>query len=64
MSKSVLVYHTGLALIIDMLSDYDVFMSPLSDFKAEMVKAGLEHKAVYLDRGEEFTFKVRGADKI
>ncbi|EXJ84502.1 hypothetical protein A1O3_05171 [Capronia epimyces CBS 606.96] len=39
--------------------DYDVFLSPLADFKAEMSKAGLGDKAVYLDRGDEFRFRVR-----
>ncbi|ETN44463.1 uncharacterized protein HMPREF1541_10133 [Cyphellophora europaea CBS 101466] len=39
--------------------DYDVFLSPLSDFKKEVQSAGLENKVVYLDRGEEFRFKVR-----
>ena len=40
-------------------SDYDVFLSPLSDFKDEMKKAGLDEKVVYLDRGDAFHFKVR-----
>jgi len=39
--------------------DYDVFMSPLSDFKEEVQKAGLLEKVVYLDRGEEYQFEVR-----
>lgn len=40
-------------------SDYDVFLSPLADFKAEMSQAGLDDKIVYLDRGDEFQFRVR-----
>ncbi|KIV87500.1 hypothetical protein PV11_03041 [Exophiala sideris] len=40
--------------------DYDVFMSPLADFKAEMTKAGFDDKVVYLDRGDQFEFEVRG----
>ncbi len=40
-------------------SDYDVFLSPLSDFKAEMSKAGLDDQVVYLDRGDAFEFQVR-----
>ena len=40
-------------------SDYDVFLSPLSDFKKEMEAAGLDGKVVYLDRKEEYRFKVR-----
>jgi len=39
--------------------DYDVFLSPLSDFKAEMTKAGLDDKVVYLDRGDAFEFQVQ-----
>lgn len=41
-------------------SDYDVFLSPLADFKAEMTKAGFDDKVVYLDRGDQFEFEVRG----
>ena len=41
------------------LSDYDVFLSPLEDFKAEVEKAGLQEKTVYLDRGDDFRFEVR-----
>ncbi|KAL4813007.1 beta-lactamase-like protein [Aspergillus spinulosporus] len=40
--------------------DYDVFASPLSDFKEQVEKAGLEAGVVYLDRGEEYQFAVRG----
>jgi len=39
--------------------DYDVFLSPLSDFKAEMEKAGLSEKVVYLDRGDGYKFRVQ-----
>lgn len=42
--------------------DYDVFMSPLSDFQKEMSSAGLADKVVYLDRGERFDFSVRSAN--
>ncbi|RPA75477.1 Metallo-hydrolase/oxidoreductase [Ascobolus immersus RN42] len=38
--------------------DYDVFKSPLDDFKKEMEKAGWNDKVVYLDRGEAFRFGV------
>ena len=40
-------------------SDYDVFLSPLKDFKDEISKAGLDNKVVYLDRGDAFHFNVR-----
>lgn len=39
--------------------DYEVFASPLDDFKMEVKKAGLDDKVVYLDRGEKFEFTVR-----
>ncbi|KAJ5489402.1 hypothetical protein N7539_004292 [Penicillium diatomitis] len=41
--------------------DYDVFASPLKDFKAEIEMAGLQDKVVYLDRGDKFGFTVREA---
>ena len=40
-------------------SDYDVFQSPLSDFRKAMEAAGLGEKVVYLDRKDEYRFKVR-----
>ena len=39
--------------------DYDVFLSPLSDFKQEVDQAGMQKRVVYLDRGEQYQFKVR-----
>ena len=41
------------------VSDYDVFMSPLSDFKKAMDEAGLADKVVYLDRKDQYKFKVK-----
>lgn len=38
--------------------DYDVFLSPLSDFKKAVDEAGLSDKVVYLDRKDEYKFKV------
>ncbi|KAI1321904.1 Metallo-hydrolase/oxidoreductase [Xylariaceae sp. FL0255] len=40
--------------------DYDVFLSPLEDFKAEVEKMGQEWKdrVVYLNRGDSFRFQV------
>lgn len=38
--------------------DYDVFVSPLKDFKMEVEKAGLQGKVVYLDREEKFGYAV------
>ncbi len=38
---------------------YNVFMSPLADFKREVDGAGLQNNVVYLDRGERYNFIVR-----
>jgi len=43
-------------------SDYDVFLSPLSDFKKAVEEAGLSQKVVYLDRKDEYKFTVSGRD--
>jgi hypothetical protein len=40
-------------------SDYDVFLSPLSDFKKAVEEAGLSDKVVFLDRKDEYRFKVK-----
>ncbi|KAM0436826.1 hypothetical protein ACHAPT_002538 [Fusarium lateritium] len=40
--------------------DYDVFMSPLSDFKKAVEEAGLQDRVVFLDRGDRYQFSVRG----
>ena len=40
-------------------SDYDVFLSPLSDFRKAVKEAGLDEKVVYLERGDEYKFEVR-----
>lgn len=39
--------------------DYDVFLSPLQDFKKEVEAAGFGDRVVYLDRGDEYRFAVR-----
>ncbi|KAJ4380042.1 hypothetical protein N0V86_004349 [Didymella sp. IMI 355093] len=39
--------------------DYDVFLSPLDDFKKEVEKAGLSAKVVYLDRKDQYKFSVK-----
>ncbi|KAK1982858.1 beta-lactamase-like protein [Colletotrichum cereale] len=39
--------------------DYDVFLSPLEDFKKEVNAEGKNDRVVYLDRGEHYRFKVR-----
>jgi L-ascorbate metabolism protein UlaG (beta-lactamase superfamily) len=40
--------------------DYDVFLSPLSEFKKAIEEAKMSDKVVYLDRGDQFRFKVKG----
>lgn len=39
--------------------DYDIFKSPLREFKETVKDAGLEEKVIYLDRKEEYRFEVR-----
>ncbi|KAL6717260.1 hypothetical protein ACLMJK_005175 [Lecanora helva] len=39
--------------------DYDVFLSPLSDFKKAIEEAGLSSKVVYLDRKAAYRFTVK-----
>ena len=39
--------------------DYDVFLSPLSDFKKAIDDAGLSEKVVYLDRKDQYKFEVK-----
>ena len=39
--------------------DYDVFLSPLEDFKKAVREAGLEGQVVYLDRGDRYRFSVK-----
>ena len=48
-----------LADVRNLPSDYDVFLSPLSDFKKAMEEAGLGDKVVYLDRKDAYRFKVK-----
>ncbi|KAJ6564046.1 beta-lactamase-like protein [Mycena capillaripes] len=38
--------------------DYDVFLSPLEDFKKLVKEAGLSEKVVYLDRKDKYRFQV------
>ncbi|KAI0176391.1 Metallo-hydrolase/oxidoreductase [Hypoxylon sp. FL1284] len=40
--------------------DYSVFLSPLSDFKSKADEEGWRERVVYLDRGDQYRFKVRG----
>jgi L-ascorbate metabolism protein UlaG (beta-lactamase superfamily) len=40
--------------------DYDVFASPLEDFKRMVEGAGLSDKVVILDRSDQYRFRVRG----
>ncbi|KAH9909206.1 Metallo-hydrolase/oxidoreductase [Xylariomycetidae sp. FL2044] len=39
--------------------DYSVFLSPRSDFEKKVEEEGWGDKVVYLDRGEQYRFKVR-----
>ncbi|KAJ5138288.1 uncharacterized protein N7515_003136 [Penicillium bovifimosum] len=40
--------------------DYDVFASPLEDFKRVVEAAGLSDKVVILDRSDQYRFRVKG----
>lgn len=39
-------------------NDYDVFKSPLEDFKRAVVEAGLVEKMVYLNHGDTYDFEI------
>ncbi|PTB62116.1 Metallo-hydrolase/oxidoreductase [Trichoderma citrinoviride] len=39
--------------------DYDVFLSPLSDFQDKIEQEGLRDRVVYLNRGDQYRFTVR-----
>jgi L-ascorbate metabolism protein UlaG (beta-lactamase superfamily) len=39
-------------------NDYDVFKSPLDDFKAEIKQAGLDNRVHYLTHGDTYNFNV------
>jgi L-ascorbate metabolism protein UlaG (beta-lactamase superfamily) len=39
-------------------NDYDVFKSPLEDFKRAVEEAGLSEKIIYLSHGETYTVEV------
>ncbi|TBU48710.1 Metallo-hydrolase/oxidoreductase [Dichomitus squalens] len=38
--------------------DYDVFKSPLTDFQELVTKVGLDQRVIYLNRGDQYSFKV------
>ena len=42
-------------------NDYDVFKSPLEDFKRAVEQAGLTDRVVYLSHGEEYRFRAKKA---
>lgn len=53
----------NLQIFVDyFISDYDVFLSPLSDFKKAVEEAGLSSKVVYLDRKDQYKFKTTWTD--
>ena len=39
-------------------NDYDVFKSPLEDFRRAAEEAGLTDKIVYLNHGETYNFEI------
>jgi L-ascorbate metabolism protein UlaG (beta-lactamase superfamily) len=44
-------------------NDYDVFKSPLEDFRRAVEKAGLADKVVYLSHGEAYEFRLHQAEQ-
>lgn len=56
--KLVTLIHPDLTIPIH-YDDYDVFLSKLGDFKAEVDKIGLQDKVIYLDRGDQYKFEVK-----
>lgn len=42
-------------------NDYDVFQSPLSDFKEAVAEAGLEDRVAYVEHGDTYRFDVPAA---
>ena len=44
--------------------DYDVFLSPLEDFKNAVAEAGLGDMVVYLDRGDGYSFSVKALAEV
>lgn len=49
--------HTAVPVHYD---DYEVFESPLEDFRRAVAAAGLEERVRYLDHGDTYTFEVPG----
>ena len=43
--------------------DYSVMLSGLDDFKKEIEAAGFQDRVVYLDRGDQYRFRVLGGDE-
>ncbi|KAF3071586.1 hypothetical protein CFAM422_006121 [Trichoderma lentiforme] len=41
------------------VDDYDIFLSPLKDFKDEIEQEGLRERVVYLERGDQYRFTVQ-----
>ncbi|KAL7907473.1 Metallo-hydrolase/oxidoreductase [Trichoderma velutinum] len=39
--------------------DYDIFLSPLSEFKDKVEQEGLRERVVYLERGDQYRFTVK-----
>ena len=39
-------------------NDYEVFQSPLSDFKAAVTNAGFEDRVIYLEHGDTYSFEI------
>jgi L-ascorbate metabolism protein UlaG (beta-lactamase superfamily) len=56
--RAVKVVRAGVSIPIH-YNDYDVFRSPLDDFRREVERAGLEDKVAYLAHGDVYEFRAR-----
>jgi L-ascorbate metabolism protein UlaG (beta-lactamase superfamily) len=57
--EAVKVIRAGINIPIH-YNDYDVFRSPLDDFRRAVERAGLEEKVTYLAHGDVYQFRARG----
>jgi L-ascorbate metabolism protein UlaG (beta-lactamase superfamily) len=55
--EAIRIIHPDKAIPIH-YNDYDVFKSPLEDFKRAVDEAGLTEKVVYLSHGETYNFEI------
>jgi L-ascorbate metabolism protein UlaG (beta-lactamase superfamily) len=57
--EAVKVIRAGINIPVH-YNDYDVFRSPLDDFRRAVERAGLEDRVAYLSHGDVYEFRARG----